>query len=619
MHNQQCNIPAFLNKLTSLVDDPNTDNLIYWDSSGRSFHIRDGNRLAKDVLPMFFKHNNLSSFIRQLNMYGFRKINRADSVIGFASDNEDMEFSHPYFQRNNVNLLSKIHRKPPSYNFAANFLNNNLSFNTPVSINSLCDQIAANGGNRIVLGTEFNRLSEAVRQMRSRQESTTQQMHILRAENQFMYRQISQLRNQLEQQGQLIQTLFNFLSAIASDRRNSGIRIGSGKRKLALTGAPAADGIPPCVEYNLDPAMIPEKARLVPSNSQIKRVLFSQPQTAMAATSGSSEVVPRCNSSPVEVLSSSSNTTVLSQSAPILAIQDVTPVRKRSRSASVNQKLLPETAFMSSPPDVLSFNPDLLDTMASGASTDASEDVITSKPFEEGIEGFDDGFVQSCKLPPSDCHLSDIEPSISSPIANLPSTFIQDHDQPLSERERKIISGGKLTVKHGKKPRSAAVSKIMSPVRRFTAPGPGKNSSSLSKSPMLANVGREENVTSPYIPDGEDLLSSNSPAQKGFKIAELTGVEGDFPWDSETDQPADASLMNDIVSLDRQDGGDRGVSENGDRNMDDVVTNFMLSPSLGQSDQNDLFDNFFAISPLKSLTSSLASPDCDINDIVSDP
>lgn len=173
---------------------------------------------------MLFKHNNLSSFIRQLNMCkmrfgsffpdGFRKINRADSVVGFASDTEDMEFSHPYFQRNNVNLLSKIHRKPPTYNFAANFLNNNLSFNTPVSINSLCDQIAANGGNRIILGTEFNRLSEAVRQMRSRQESTTQQMHILRAENQFMYRQISQLRNQLEQQGQLIQTVFLMLMLI---------------------------------------------------------------------------------------------------------------------------------------------------------------------------------------------------------------------------------------------------------------------------------------------------------------------------------------------------------------------------------------------------------------------
>ncbi|VDO87532.1 unnamed protein product [Schistosoma curassoni] len=72
-------IPAFLTKLKLLVDDEETNDLIYWDpvrlslinnfvQHGTSFHIRDGNRLAKELLPLYFKHNNLSSFIRQLNM-----------------------------------------------------------------------------------------------------------------------------------------------------------------------------------------------------------------------------------------------------------------------------------------------------------------------------------------------------------------------------------------------------------------------------------------------------------------------------------------------------------------------------------------------------------------------
>ena len=50
--------------------------------------IKDQALLAKQVLPMFFKHGNLASFVRQLNMYSFRKTSNA----------VEMEFFHEYFQ-----------------------------------------------------------------------------------------------------------------------------------------------------------------------------------------------------------------------------------------------------------------------------------------------------------------------------------------------------------------------------------------------------------------------------------------------------------------------------------------------------------------------------------------
>jgi len=36
--------------------------------NGRSFHVIDQARFAKEILPLYFKHNNIASFIRQLNM-----------------------------------------------------------------------------------------------------------------------------------------------------------------------------------------------------------------------------------------------------------------------------------------------------------------------------------------------------------------------------------------------------------------------------------------------------------------------------------------------------------------------------------------------------------------------
>lgn len=66
---QETPVPPFLSKTFDLVDDPALDLIISWGSAGASFVVWDPVEFSRLVLPRNFKHNNFSSFVRQLNTY----------------------------------------------------------------------------------------------------------------------------------------------------------------------------------------------------------------------------------------------------------------------------------------------------------------------------------------------------------------------------------------------------------------------------------------------------------------------------------------------------------------------------------------------------------------------
>jgi heat shock transcription factor len=93
----------FLVKTYRLVDDPSTDHIVSWGDHKNTFVVWRPKEFSACVLPCYFNHTNFSSFVRQLNTYGFRKIVRGRC-----------EFANDLFRKGQTHLLSHIQRRKPS-------------------------------------------------------------------------------------------------------------------------------------------------------------------------------------------------------------------------------------------------------------------------------------------------------------------------------------------------------------------------------------------------------------------------------------------------------------------------------------------------------------------------
>jgi hypothetical protein len=84
-----------------------------WSDDGLTFVVKDTKKFQYDNIPKYFKHNNFSSFVRQLNFYGFRKVRSDPVLLKDAESSEESKywkFHHEKFQRGRPDLLSEIRK-----------------------------------------------------------------------------------------------------------------------------------------------------------------------------------------------------------------------------------------------------------------------------------------------------------------------------------------------------------------------------------------------------------------------------------------------------------------------------------------------------------------------------
>ncbi|KAA3457304.1 heat stress transcription factor A-1e-like [Gossypium australe] len=230
-------VPPFLSKTYDVVDDPSTNSVISWSSANNSFVVWKVPEFSKDLLPKYFKHNNFSSFVRQLNTYvgislilcflffffsillllllGFRKV-----------DPDRWEFANEGFLRGQKHLLKTISRRKPA----------NVHGNQQPQVHSsavgACIEVGTFGLEEEVerLKRDKNVLMQELVRLRQQQQATDNQLQAVGQRVQVMEQRQQQMMSFLAKAMQSP----GFLSQLVQQQNESNRHLNGGNKKRRL-------------------------------------------------------------------------------------------------------------------------------------------------------------------------------------------------------------------------------------------------------------------------------------------------------------------------------------------------------------------------------------------------
>ncbi|XP_036236824.1 heat shock factor protein 2 isoform X3 [Molothrus aeneus] len=206
-------VPAFLSKLWALLGETPSNQLITWSQNGKSFLVLDEQRFAKEILPKYFKHNNMASFVRQLNMYGFRKVVHVDSGIVKLERDGPVEFRHAYFRQGREDLLEHIKRKVSSSRPEENKIRQE----------------------------DLSKIICSAQKVQIKQTTIESQLSLLKRENESLWREVSELRTKHLQQQQVIRKIVQFIVTLVQNNQLVSLKR---KRPLLLnTNGPTKSNV----------------------------------------------------------------------------------------------------------------------------------------------------------------------------------------------------------------------------------------------------------------------------------------------------------------------------------------------------------------------------------------
>ncbi|KAI3453193.1 hypothetical protein Pfo_009856 [Paulownia fortunei] len=209
-------LPPFLVKCYEMVNDESTNELISWSESNDSFIIWDESRFSSQLLPKYFKHSNFSSFVRQLNIYGFRKI-----------DTDHWQFANEAFIKGQKHLLKNISRRKQPQNLVPK--KSSQQKDTDAALQCEEDKRIALWKEVEDLKTDKNALTQELKKLRQHQQISQSKMILLREQLKGMEKNQQQMLSFIVMAMQSPEFMVQFFQP----KENSWRMAETGKTKLS--------------------------------------------------------------------------------------------------------------------------------------------------------------------------------------------------------------------------------------------------------------------------------------------------------------------------------------------------------------------------------------------------
>lgn len=95
----------FPSKLHEILSREDHQSYIAWSHSGKEWRVLKPNTFAKNIIPQYFQHDQYNSFMRQVNAWGFTRINFGPTTN---------YYTHEFFVRDRPDLCQQMRRQQRS-------------------------------------------------------------------------------------------------------------------------------------------------------------------------------------------------------------------------------------------------------------------------------------------------------------------------------------------------------------------------------------------------------------------------------------------------------------------------------------------------------------------------